>query len=65
MWVLFTAYKLRTLLKQYGYQRRSPRLLQYINNCLYFYHIMAYVRGGVECNIGDISIDEMITFRVL
>jgi hypothetical protein len=56
--------KLRTLLKQYGYQRRSPKLMQYINECLYFYHIQPYVRGGIECDIGVISLDEMITFRI-
>lgn len=57
--------KLRTLLKQYGYQRRSQKLLQYISECIHFYHIQPYVRGGVICDIGTISIDEMITFRVL
>lgn len=57
--------KLRTLIKQYGYQRRSQKLLQYMNECIYFYHIQPYVRGGIECDIGAISIDEMITFRVL
>lgn len=57
--------KLRTLLKQYGYKRRSAKLLQYINECLHFYHIATYVRGEVECNFGDISLDEMITFRIL
>lgn len=57
--------KLRTLLKRYGYQRRSQKLMQYINECIYFYHIKPYVRGGVECVIETISIDEMITFRVL
>lgn len=61
----YTRIKLRTLLKKYGYQRRSQKLLQFINKCIFFYHIQPYVRGGVECDIETISLDEMITFRVL
>lgn len=57
--------KLRTLLKRYGYQRRSQKILQYINECIFFYHIKPYVRGGVECDIEAISLDEMITFKIL
>lgn len=61
----YSKLKLRTLLRQYGYHRRSQKLMQYIKECTTFYHIQPYVRGGIECDIGDISIDEMIMFRVL
>lgn len=61
----YSRIKLRTLLKQYGYQRRSQKLMQYLNECIFFYHIQPYVRGGAECDMGSISLDEMITFRVL
>ncbi len=60
----YSRIKLRTLLKQYGYKRRSAKLMQYIRECLFFYHMQPYTSGN-ECNIDDISIDEMITFRVL
>lgn len=57
--------KLRTLLRQYGYQRRSPRLIQHINRCLYFYHLEITVRGGIPCFIEDVGLDQMLIFRVI
>ena len=56
--------KLRTLLKEYGYKRRSKMLVDYINCCLEFYHLKAFLRGGIECKIEDVDIDEMLTFRI-
>lgn len=55
--------KLRSLLRQYGYQRRSSQLVQYINRCLLFYHLKPYLRGEEECEINNISLDDMIIFR--
>lgn len=57
--------KLRTLLSHYGYKRRSNDLVGYLRDCMYFYHIESYLRGDVLCDIRDIDIDDMITFRVL
>ena len=57
--------KLRTLLKQYGYKRRSQLLLQHINRCMLFYHLGATLRGGVPCSIEDADLDQMLTFRVV
>lgn len=57
--------KLRTLLKQYGYKRRSQLLLQHINRCMLFYHLEAALRGGVPCSIEDADLDQMLTFRVI
>ena len=56
--------KLRTLLKQYGYKRRSQLLLKHINRCLLFYHLETSQRGGVPCSIDDAGLDQMLTFRV-
>lgn len=56
--------KLRTLLKQYGYQRRSQQLIQHISRCMEFYHLKAFLRGGTACNIADVGLDHMIIFRV-
>lgn len=61
----YTRLKLRTLLRKYGYKKRNTEWLEYIKDCMMFYHIQPYLRGGVECNIRDIDIDDMITFRVL
>ena len=55
--------KLRTLLREYGYKRRSKMLVDYVNSCMDFFCLRAYLRGGVECEIKNIDIDEMLTFR--
>lgn len=56
--------KLRTLLRKYGYLRRSSKLMNYIKNCIDFYGIKIFLKGGVECDINKIDIDEMIVFRL-
>lgn len=56
--------KLRTLLKQYGYKRRSQLLLKHINRCMKFYNLEATLRGGVPCYIENIDLNQMLTFRV-
>lgn len=56
--------KLRSLLREYGYKRRSASFVQYIHDCLMFYHIQTYLKGGIICDICDINIDETIVFRV-
>ncbi len=57
--------KLRSLLTQYGYRRRSPLLLQHINRCMLFYHLEATLRGGVPCDIETCGLDKMLTFRIV
>lgn len=57
--------KLRTLLSHYGYKRRSEAITSHIRDCLMFYHIQTYLKGEQECDIKDISLDDMITFRLL
>ena len=57
--------KLRTLLHDHGYKRRSAGLNRYFKQCMYFYHIEAFVRGGVVCDLEKIALDDMIIFRVL
>ena len=57
--------KLRTLLKGYGYQKRSTKLVKYIRDCVTFYRIQSYLRGGEKCDISEIDIDDMITFRLI
>jgi hypothetical protein len=57
--------KLRTLLSHYGYKRRSQALVEHIRDCMMFYHVQSYLRGDVLCDIREIELDDMITFRVL
>lgn len=56
--------KIRTLLRAYGYQRRTQELIRYFRECLMFYHMQTYLRGE-ECDIGENGLDEMITIRVI
>jgi hypothetical protein len=57
--------KLRTLLKVYGYKRRSSQLVERMKCCMAFYHIDATLRDGVFCRIDDIGLDEMLTLRIV
>lgn len=57
--------KLRSLLTQYGYKRRSQLLIQHINRCMLFYHLEATLRGGVACDIETADLDKMLIFRVV
>jgi len=61
----YTRMKLRTLLKNYGYKRRSDAITARLQDCMMFYHIQTYLKGEEECDIRDITLDDMITFRVL
>lgn len=56
--------KLRTLLKRYGYRRRSTKLLNHLEQCMAFYRLNPYLRGSVPCKLSEISIDEMVVFRL-
>ena len=57
--------KLRTLLQDHGYKRRTAGLNSYFKQCMYFYHIETFARGGVLCDVEKIALDDMIVFRVL
>ena len=57
--------KLRSLISQYGYQRRSQQLIGNINDCMRFYHLEATLRGGIACDIATCDLDKMVTFRVV
>lgn len=57
--------KLRTLLKEYGYKRRSQNLILHIQECMEVYGLEATLRGGVPCNVAEVGIDAMLTFRVI
>ena len=48
--------KLRTLLKEYGYKRRSQNLVLHIQECMEVYGLEATVRGGVPSNVAEVSL---------
>lgn len=55
--------KLRTLLKTYGYKRKSNKIINHIKDSLLFYHITGYVNKE-EINISEVNLDQMITFFI-
>ena len=59
----YTRIKLRTLLRHYGYKRRSPKIMLHISKCLNHFHLLPTQKGMI-CDIWDLSLDEMITFKI-
>ena len=57
--------KLRTLMAEYGYKRRSKEFVKFLKYRLVFYHIQTSLRGREICDIETMSnIDDMIIFRI-
>ena len=61
----YTAIKLRTLLKRYGYERRTQKLVGHFRTCLEVYHLQSYLKGGEVCDLGKVQLDKMIIFRLI
>lgn len=55
---------LRTILGEYEYQRRSKKIVEHINRCMFFYHLEVS-QGGEECDIEEVNLKDMLTFRVI
>ena len=53
------------ILKYYDYKRRSTAIPKHIQDCLRFYHIQTCLRGDQECDVKEINLDDMITFRIM
>ena len=56
--------KLRSLLDRFGYKTRTKDRVRWLKTCLRHYGITTYLRGNVECDLGKVLLDDMITFRV-
>ena len=56
--------KLRKLLMNLGYKRRSPQLVDRMKKSCFALGISTFVRGGIKCDIGKVDIDEWISFRL-
>lgn len=57
--------KFSTLLSDFGYKNRGPKIVNYINSCLYFYHIEPSLKGGIPCCIDKVDKDDIIIFRTI
>ena len=60
----YSRMKLRTLLSAYGYKRRSNFFIDYVKKCLAFYQIQTFFHGKI-CDVAEINLDAMITFRLI
>jgi len=56
--------KLRNLLKDFGYKRRSAKLVKSIKNTLRVLGLKTYSKKRVLCDIANINIDDMIMIRL-
>ncbi|MBQ9764398.1 MAG: hypothetical protein IJV92_08595 [Phascolarctobacterium sp.] len=56
--------KLRSLLKHYGYKRRSKAIMRHIKTCMRVYKLIATQRGKIPCVLEDIDLDTMLSFRI-
>ena len=57
--------KLKTLLRAYGYQRRSAKLMTFLKQGMERYGLVSFLRGNQRCDIEEIRLDDMISFRVM
>lgn len=57
--------KLRTIMKEYGYKRRSEKFQQYLEECLRYYRIKVFLKGGSEIRIRDAKVDDMLILRIM
>lgn len=55
--------KLKKLLKDFGYRRRTPDLMDNINDALNSLELSTYLKNYKLCDIRNISLDDMIIIR--
>ena len=56
--------KLRTILREFGYQRRTPNLIKNISDTLEALNIETYLKGYEQCRFCDIELDETVILRL-
>ena len=56
--------KLRTLLREFGYKRRTAGLVCDTNRSMKALKLESYLRNYERCDIGDIKLDDMIMVRL-
>lgn len=61
---LFIRIKLRTLLRNFGYKRRSVVLVNDIKRSMKALKLEAYLRDYQPCDIADIELDDVIIIRL-
>lgn len=56
--------KLRTLIDRFGYKRRTAALVDRINRTVNSLGLETFLFARYECDIGDVSLDRFIIFRL-
>lgn len=62
--VNYVCIKRKTLISQYKQRRFSKQLKERIENCLRFYRLDTYKRGGTPCRVEDARSNDTIVFRI-
>lgn len=62
--ISFKKIKLRTLLKDFGYKRRTADLVSRINRAFSALGLVTYLKNRNQCNIGQVKLDDMIIIRL-
>ncbi len=57
--------KMRSLITDYGKQRRTDSLVEHFEQCMLFYHLEVFQKGGLPCDIKSCKLDTMLIFRVV
>lgn len=63
--VNFKKIKLRNLLRDFGYKRRTSELMTSMNRTLNNLGLVTYLKNYERCNICDIGLDDMIIIRLI
>lgn len=56
--------KLRTLIKDFGYQRRTVALMDNINSMLIALGLTPYLKNHTPCELSSVKLDDMIILRL-
>lgn len=56
--------KLRTLLREFGYKRRTVALVSNIKRSMKALQLQSYLRGYEYCDISEINLDDMLMIRL-
>ncbi len=62
--ITYRKIKLRTLLKDFGYKRRTAALIDSMNRTLHALGLSSYLKNREPCNLRDINIDDMVIIRL-
>lgn len=63
--IFYRKIKLRNLLRDFGYKRRTVQLVNSINNALNALRLKTYQRDYEECDICNAGLDDMIIIRLM